>query len=125
MDAAAAGDATESPRRGTQSLQILEQKVHVLEQEKVQLEMKLGGQFPGLLNKIRRCLIFSFYDWFTAKSSKRSELKSAGDSSSKDDDAKRLKDDINLLRKKLNMADQELQAADVLKRDLEGMPVVM
>lgn len=40
--------------------------------------------------------------------------------SGREDEAKKLKDEVNLLHKKLNVADQELQAADVLRRDLEG-----
>lgn len=45
MDAGASGDAVESPRRGAQSVQNLERKVLMLEQEKVQLEKKLGNCF--------------------------------------------------------------------------------
>lgn len=39
------------------------------------------------------------------------------------DESRQLRDEVNFLRKKLAVADQELQAADVLRKDLEGLLV--
>ncbi|XP_076803724.1 serine/threonine-protein kinase MRCK alpha-like isoform X2 [Clavelina lepadiformis] len=76
--------------------QTYERRIQRLEQEKNQLERKLQE---------------------SAKLVENSPSWTENDS----DELKQLKDEINFLHKKLAVADQELQAADVLRKDLEDV----
>nr|CAB3229242.1 serine/threonine-protein kinase MRCK alpha [Phallusia mammillata] len=77
--------------------QTFERRIHRLEQEKAQLEKRLQDS-ANLVN--------SAPTW---------------NNSAESDELKKLKDEVNFLRKKLVVADQELQAADVLRKDLEDI----
>nr|XP_039247827.1 serine/threonine-protein kinase MRCK alpha-like isoform X1 [Styela clava] len=99
IDNGAAGDTNE--KISNASTHSLERKVHRLEQEKLNLERKLAESAKNNHNASTKV--------------EHDQLAQSG----REDESKKLKDEINLLHKKLNAADQELQAADVLRRDLE------
>ena len=57
-----------------------------------------------------------FHHFLSESASIASNLADHGDA----DELKELKSEVGFLTKKLAIADQELQAADVLRKDLEG-----
>uniref|UniRef100_H2Z2Y2 non-specific serine/threonine protein kinase n=1 Tax=Ciona savignyi TaxID=51511 RepID=H2Z2Y2_CIOSA len=73
------------------SVQTYERRVQRLEQEKAQLEKKLQG---------------NYHEWSDGMDA---------------EEGKKMREEVNFLHKKLAVADQELQAADVLRKDLEAL----